>query len=185
MKTTFSIALALVALSLLPTGGVLRAQADIRFEGTDTVGVYREVMAVKDAFSEALIKKDTATLKSLFFSEMSWVLALHNKSLELAQKNNPGMTSNVMVQDPMASMFRNPYMKDVAISESFRHPRLVTDGVIANLWFNYTFEMNKAPSNWGTESWHLVKTQGKWKIVHLIYSAKLTPAQPVPPSLAK
>lgn len=163
----------------------VQAQQSLQFEGTDTTGAYQAIMAVKDAFSEALIKKDTATLKSLFFSEMSWVLALHNKSLELAQKNNPGMTSNVMVQDPMASMFRNPYMKDVAISESFRHPRLVTDGVIANLWFNYTFEMNKAPSNWGTESWHLVKTQGKWKIVHLIYSAQLTPAQPVPPSLAK
>lgn len=163
--------------------GTLQAQSVVQFDGTDTTGSYREIMAVKETFSQALIKKDTATLKSLFYSEMSWVMALHNKSLELAQKSNPAMTSNVLVQDPMASMFRNPYMKEMSIRESFRHPRLVTDGVIANLWFNYSFIMNNTVSNWGTESWHLVKTNGSWKIVHLIYSAQLSPVQPLPASL--
>lgn len=54
--------------------------------------------------------------------------------------------------------------------EKFEKIRIINDDVIASVSFNYSFQEENTITNWGSEYWHLIKAEGKWKIVSIIYS---------------
>uniref|UniRef100_A0AAU6WIV1 Nuclear transport factor 2 family protein n=2 Tax=Chryseobacterium TaxID=59732 RepID=A0AAU6WIV1_9FLAO len=54
--------------------------------------------------------------------------------------------------------------------EKFKNIRIINDDVVASVTFDYLFLEEDKVTNWGTESWHLIKAEGKWKIVSIIYS---------------
>lgn len=42
--------------------------------------------------------------------------------------------------------------------------RILTDGTIASVYFNFVFLIDGKPENQGSETWQLVKTGDGWKI---------------------
>lgn len=54
--------------------------------------------------------------------------------------------------------------------EKFGNIRIINDDVIASVTFDYSFLEENTVTNRGSESWHLIKAEGKWKIVSVIYS---------------
>jgi len=45
-----------------------------------------------------------------------------------------------------------------------------TDGQLASLTFAYDFTFNCKATNWGMENWQMVKVDGAWRILNLLYS---------------
>jgi len=48
--------------------------------------------------------------------------------------------------------------------EDFHHVEIWNDEMIAVVTFDYGFFINDTLSNWGKESWMLIKQKGVWKI---------------------
>ena len=57
------------------------------------------------------------------------------------------------------------------IKEKMWDINIQTDGDIAVIYFSYSFHMDDKKSNYGDESWSLIKTTEGWKIVSVLFSA--------------
>ena len=49
--------------------------------------------------------------------------------------------------------------------------RILTDGTIASVYFNFVFLIDGKPENQGSETWQLLKTSDGWKIAAITYSS--------------
>jgi hypothetical protein len=54
--------------------------------------------------------------------------------------------------------------------EEFNNIKIVSDGNIANVYFDYVYYIDNKKNNWGSESWQMVQTLTGWKISSVIYS---------------
>lgn len=61
-------------------------------------------------------------------------------------------------------------MEQGSKKEKFENIRIINDDVVASITFNYSFLEKNTVNNWGIEYWHLIKAEGKWEIVSVIYS---------------
>ena len=57
--------------------------------------------------------------------------------------------------------------------EKFSNIKIQTDGLVATVYFDYTFQINDMITNWGHETWGLVKTDNGWKISSIVYSVSV------------
>jgi hypothetical protein len=64
------------------------------------------------------------------------------------------------------------------VEETFSSVRIELDAEIAQVWFDYTFMEGSYRSNWGKESWHLVRTESGWKIASVVWSQEINPVPP-------
>jgi CubicO group peptidase (beta-lactamase class C family) len=64
--------------------------------------------------------------------------------------------------------------------EDFHNVEIWNDEHMATVTFDYGFFGNIKLSNWGKESWMLIKEHGKWKITSVNYSIKLPHQEPYP-----
>lgn len=64
------------------------------------------------------------------------------------------------------------------VEEKFDHLRIDTNGDIAQVYFDYSFNRGDYQSNWGQEAWQLVRTGDGWKINSVIWSMELNPQKP-------
>ncbi|WP_394678659.1 hypothetical protein [uncultured Sphingobacterium sp.] len=53
--------------------------------------------------------------------------------------------------------------------EKFEHIKIVHDA-IGSITFDYLFWEGKKIKDWGNEYWYLIKAEGKWKIMSVIFS---------------
>lgn len=143
----------------------------------------KSIEQVVEAFRVSVIKKDTATFMSLFYSEgIPWIGVTTDKSLkrENAEKPDPKMPDRGKISGAgtprrfIEGIARNP----VIISETFDNVRIDSDGDVAQVWFDYSFNHGSYKQNWGKESWHLVRTDAGWKISSVIWSMEFNPEPP-------
>jgi hypothetical protein len=59
--------------------------------------------------------------------------------------------------------------------ERFSNIRIDTDGTVASVYFDYTYNVDGKKSNWGHETWGLAKSAGAWKISSMIWSITFMP----------
>lgn len=64
--------------------------------------------------------------------------------------------------------------------EDFHNLQIWNDDLIAVVTFDYGFFGNEQLSNWGKESWMLIKQNGDWKITSVNFSMILPQQQPYP-----
>lgn len=57
------------------------------------------------------------------------------------------------------------------ITEKMWDINIQTDGDIASIYFKYSFHMDNKKSNYGDETWSLIKTTEGWKIASVLFSA--------------
>lgn len=138
---------------------------------------------VVETFRVAIIKKDKASFMKLLYSEtIPWIGVTTDKSLarENANKPKPDMPDWKKIGssgDPkkfIEGIIKNPGQTE----EKFENVRIDSDGDVAQVWFDYSFNRDGYKSNWGKEAWHLVRTEAGWKISSVIWSMEFNPEPP-------
>lgn len=129
-----------------------------------------EIEQLMAAYHQAVASHDGARLSSMFIDNGStWFNVLSDTAYARAR-----------AKDPAASKVRHSsfqwFANIVSTSHSTLDPehsnvRILTDGTIASVYFNFTFLIDGKPENRGSETWQLLKTSDGWKIASIVYSS--------------
>lgn len=129
-----------------------------------------QIVSLLDTFMAAIKTRDSNSMFSLFADvPVTWVGAWQPHTLK--EKRATEKVADYWVAD-YKSWFRS-VMANGYKEELFRNPVIVQDGTIGSVTFDYSYWSNHKKRNWGKESWGLVKIDGRWKIVSVIFSAEL------------
>lgn len=156
--------LALAAMLLMASPG-----ASAPYDRTDAE---RDVRAVVETFRTAIITRDENAFLALFHSgPVIWqgvdsdALATRSDrrpSVDIKAAFDPGNTPASFIEDIANDTLSN--------EERFANVAVDTDGDVASVTFDFVYLRDNRPINVGKEAWHLVRTDGGWKIVSVIYS---------------
>jgi hypothetical protein len=146
-------------------------------------GDREKIEQVVETFRVSVIKKDKASFMKLFFSEtIPWIGVVTDKSLAAAKAkktdaSRPDPKKIFSASNP--KQFIEGIVGDKEINEEkFDNVRIDTDGDVAQVWFDYSFNYDGYKANWGKEAWHMVRTPEGWKISSVIWSMEFNPEPP-------
>ena len=129
----------------------------------------KEIETIIRQVKESIIRKDSAAFYRLFHENpVVWIGVVKNRSQAKRLQANPANSKNYF-KDTYENFFRY-IMEPGRKEEEFNNIRIVNDDVMASVTFDYIFREDNTITNWGDEAWHLIKAEGKWKIVSVIYS---------------
>jgi SnoaL-like domain len=121
-------------------------------------------------YHQAVVSHDGARMSSLFIDDGStWFNVLSDAAYARAR-----------AKDPAALKVRHSsfqaFAKVVSGSHAAFDPehgkvRILTDGTIASVYFDFVFLVDGKPENRGSETWQLVKASDGWKIAAITYSS--------------
>ncbi len=142
-----------------------------------------KIEQIVESFRVSLIKKDKKTFMKLFYSNtIPWIGVTTDKSLAQANASKPKPTmpdAKKLYTSGNPKQFIEGIVKDKAqVEEKFDNVRIDTDGEVAQVWFDYSFNFDGYKANWGKEAWHLVRTEAGWKISSVIWSMEFNPEPP-------
>jgi hypothetical protein len=146
-------------------------------------GDREKIEKIVETFRVAIIKKDKDSFMKLFYSEtIPWIGVTTDKSLarENANKPKPDMPD---LKKIFGSSGPKKFIEGIVKSpekseEKFENVRIDSDGDVAQVWFDYSFNHDGYKGNWGKEAWHLVRTDNGWKISSVIWSMEFNPEPP-------
>lgn len=122
------------------------------------------------AYHEAVVSHDAARLSSLFMpSGTAWFSVLSDAGLATVRRTSPGASR-------LRAGSAEQFVKMVGSSPARLDPRhenvrILTDGSIATVYFDFVFAIDGKIENRGAESWQVVRTDDGWRIVSIIYSS--------------
>ncbi|NML23565.1 nuclear transport factor 2 family protein [Pseudoflavitalea sp. G-6-1-2] len=135
------------------------------------------IRKVLDTFMDCIIKRDSTRFYPLFHKDpVSWagsiMPATHQNDLKRNEKARDYFASDYK------SFIRSIY--EANCEEKFYNIRINHDGYAATVFFDYSFWLSGKKLNWGAESWGMIKTNGEWKIVSVIFSVEEEAVRPEP-----
>ncbi|GAB3103882.1 nuclear transport factor 2 family protein [Lysobacter terrae] len=138
----------------------------------------KEIEAVVETFRTAIIARDKERFTQLFLHDgTTWQRVLSDEGLRRVREKNPQATKvRVNPESTYRTFIEGIAANEKSSEETFENVRIDTDGDIASVWFDYSFKSDGRRTNYGKEAWHLVNTEGGWKIVSVVWSVI-----PVPP----
>ncbi|WP_042722617.1 nuclear transport factor 2 family protein [Flavobacterium sp. B17] len=132
----------------------------------------KAVETVVNQFKESIIRKDSSAFYSLFHTEpVSWMGVNRTKTQLKLMKSDPKNSKNYF-RDTYQSFF-SYILKKEEKKELFENVHIENDDVIGSVTFDYSFWIDNHMKNYGKEFWHLIKTDGKWKIISVVFSYDL------------
>jgi ketosteroid isomerase-like protein len=129
-----------------------------------------EIKHLMADYHQAVASHDGARLSSMFIDKGStWFNVLSDAAYARARAKDPAA---LKVRHSSFQWFANI----VSTSHSRLDPehsdvRILTDGTIASVYFNFVFYIDGKPENEGSETWQLVRTSAGWKIAAITYSS--------------
>lgn len=123
-----------------------------------------KVKAAIDTFFEGFHKGDTTLMKSVMMPKMTMQTTFYNKKGEGVFKDDGG-SANLL-----KAISERP--DDQKWDERLLDFNIQIDANMANAWVDYEFWFNGNFSHCGVNSFQLVKTEGKWRIIYLIDSRR-------------
>ena len=138
---------------------------------------------IVETFRVSIINKDKDSFLKLFYSEsIPWIGVTTDKSLawQNAHKPKPGLPDlkKIFAGDGPKKFIEGIVKFGGNDEEKFDNVRIESDGDVAQVWFDYSYNFNGYKANWGKEAWHLVRTEGGWKISSVIWSMEFNPEPP-------
>lgn len=130
-----------------------------------------KVKATIETFFEGFHKGDTILMKSVMMPKVTIQTAFINKKGEGVFVDDGGLDKL------LKAIAKRP--EDQKWDERLTNFNIQVDANLANAWIDYEFWFNDKFSHCGVNSFHLVKTEGKWKIVYLIDSRRKANCDPV------
>lgn len=131
----------------------------------------KAILKQVQTFMECIVSKDSLTFNKLFHDgPVAWTGVFRDSTTAKIRFRDKSF-SNVFNDTPK-NFFRG-LMKIERVEEKFDHIKIVHDGSIALVSFDYTFWMNGQIYNWGSEYWTMIKKDNVWKITSVIFSMEL------------
>ena len=133
---------------------------------------------VVETFRLSLINKDKASFMQLLYSEtIPWIGVVRDKSMTMIEDRGDKVGKITPRASPVR--FIDSIVSDPQpVEEKFDNVRIDTDGDIAQVYFDYSFNRGDYRANWGQEAWQLVRTTQGWKINSVIWSMEFNPEKP-------
>jgi hypothetical protein len=145
----------------------------------------QDIERVIEVFRTSIINKDKDAFMKLFLREdIPWIgvttdpslakIAVRMKERQLPppKKLFTGKGPREFIEGIAKEKERN--------EEIFSNVRIESDGDVAQVWFDYSFNFDGYKANWGKEAWHLVRAEDGWKITSVIWSMQFNPEPPPP-----
>lgn len=129
-----------------------------------------EIEQLMGRYHQAVASHDSARMSSMFVDNGStWFNVLSDTAYARARAKNPAASK------VRHSSFQE-FAKFLASSHAALDPRhsnvrILTDGTIASVYFNFVFLIDGKPENQGSETWQLIKGSDGWKIAAITYSS--------------
>lgn len=137
----------------------------------------KNIETVVNQFKESIISKDSTAFYSLFHTEqVSWIGVNRTKTQLKLSKSDPKNVKNYF-RDTYKSFF-SYILKKEEKKELFENVHIENDDAIGSVTFDYTFQVDNQMKNYGKEFWYLIKTDGKWKIISVVFSYELAEFYP-------
>lgn len=134
--------------------------------GQDTVDV-RHVM---DAFHAAVVGHDGARLGALFVPEGStWSNVLSDQGYAAARSRTPDAPK--VRWSSYKSFISFVSNSKAALDPQHVNVRVLSDGTIASVYFDFRFMIDGREQNRGSETWQLLKGAEGWRIAAITYSS--------------
>ncbi|WP_448569609.1 hypothetical protein [Thalassotalea ganghwensis] len=133
---------------------------------------------VKD-FDSAIKTKDKSKFLDLFYEgTVSWVgVSAENDFKKAKSRVDAAIAKGERARMPMKNFQSDPEKFIDGIIARVKEPRevfenikILHDGEVATIYFDYEFYDGEVRKNWGKESWLLVNTEKGWKINSVIFS---------------
>lgn len=139
-----------------------------------------EVRAVLDAFMECVKTKNAEKFYSLFHENpVVWIGVYKEKSQQKRVEKNAALKNKNFDADDYKTFFQG-ILGDKNVEEKFYNIVIEEDVSIASVSFDYSFWAAGKRTNWGKESWGLIKAGGQWKITSVIYSVEFEKVEKEP-----
>jgi len=87
------------------------------------------------------------------------------------------------LREVFTNTFKN-FINDIAqnsIEIKYDNVKIIEDGRVASVNFDYSFWENAKMQNWGREIWTMVKFNNRWKITSVLFSMEQVKYNPQPP----
>ncbi|PQA60419.1 hypothetical protein [Siphonobacter curvatus] len=128
-----------------------------------------EIDSIISQFSQCISNKDSVSFLRLFTpNSFQWIGVVKNKTNQVVQEHVKSKTNNYFFND-YAVFYK--FLGDKGKQEEIFENIIVTnDDVIGSVSFDYQYWNNGKITNWGKEYWTLVKMNGTWKIVNVVFS---------------
>jgi hypothetical protein len=125
-------------------------------------------LAAVQRFFDAMSSKDVATIHSLFASDASTLAILPDGSLS--------KTPSAIFEQHLGAS-KEPWL------ERIWDPKVMQHGSMAVVWAPYDFYRSGKFSHCGIDNFQLVKAEGTWKVVTVIFTVEKEgcPASPLGP----
>ena len=106
---------------------------------------------------------------------------LSDEGLAQVRRDHPQAIKARFKPDNNASEFIDGIVRSESSSEeTFSDLRIDSDGDMATVAFDYRFLSGGRLTNWGRESWLMVRTEAGWRIASVAYSVTLPKKSPAP-----
>ena len=137
-----------------------------------------QIQQVMKDFFAGIKEKDSAKFYSTFHDvPVTWVGVYKDKSYEKIQHQNHKMKP--YFSDSYGEFFKSISGKKT-VEEKYDNVKIIEDGNVASINFDYSFWYDNKMLNWGKEIWTMVKVYGNWKITSVIFSMEMTEYYPQP-----
>lgn len=157
-----------LALALVASANALAAPTTVE----DT----QDVDHVMHAFHEAVVHHDGERLSALFLPQANLFLnVLGDDRLAAARAKSPE-ASKVRVSSPAEFAHYVSTTKSV-LDPVHSHLQVLSDGIIATVYFDFVFNTDGHATNVGNETWQLVKGEHGWRIAAVTYSSRIPGSQ--------
>ena len=156
-------------ISILSLASVASANA---LAAPTTVEDTQDVDHVMRAFHQAVVDHDGERLSALFLPQANLFLnVLGDDRLAVARAKLPD-APKVRVSSP-AEFAHYVSTTKSALDPVHSHLQVLSDGIIATVYFDFVFNADGKPSNVGNETWQLVKGEQGWRIAAITYSSRI------------
>ena len=151
---------------------------------TEEVSENSGINEVFSAFFESIKNKDKASFLNLFHpSNVAWVGVYSDESIEiLRSRYGKEVFKPKDVSSTPTEFIDNIVSSPFEITEEYHNVKVFGDSNVATVIFDYSYFLGDFKSNWGLETWLLVKTDNGWKISAVNFSMTYsTEPWPEPP----
>jgi len=124
-----------------------------------------EISELFSTFFESIENKDKDSFLNIFHPiNVSWVGVYSEESIKiLHSRYGKDVVKPKDVASTPTDFIDNIIKSPFDITEKYNNVSVIEDGNIATVTFDYSYFLGDFKSNWGQESWLLVKTDNGWK----------------------
>lgn len=135
-----------------------------------------EIRKVMNDFMESIKTRNETQYLSLFQEPVLWTGIYKDRTQAKRLEKNP--KAEYYFADDYKAFIKG--FKDDKSEEKFDNIKIVEDGAVASVNFDYSFWYDGKMENWGKEIWTLMKINGIWKITSVTFSMDLAKYFPQP-----